>query len=626
MARRVAGHLREAGDLLIQSVSVAVHSPPILIAGGAIGLFGCLILLRSRTDLDPPCVAPIRGLWLSAAILLTAACFGNALRGSLDPAVVYGPLNVLIITPFGLVWLGARRLLGHRSTVWWAALPPAIWMAATLLPGFVDSFTLRISIAIPLISALLVGSAVELYVLHRQKGLRSALDLGAMLAFVAAWLFSLYISAIMSPPVSPGNWGFLSPATALLFALVTGSLPLLMLAMARELSIVRDAAARLAATAAARAQVARLHEGLPAIIFLRAVAPDGDSRILYRGGDVASVTGLPVTDMRADGLPVSLPHSEVATFREHRRQVLRDGAASLVWHMPQPDGGNRVLRTMSRLLRWLPDGTAEVVGYTMDITAECEAEARVVAAARLAAVGEMGAGLAHEIKQPLQAISLASELMALALRHGRIEAIEERIGVIVDQAARAAEVVEHLRRFSQDVSGVAPTQSIDLGVTINAALRLTSHAVDQAGVAVELSLDGAAPCVRGHETSLCQVLVHLIFNACDAMRRLPPGAPRRLMIGAEAIGPARVTLTIADTGGGIEPEILPRLFVPFVTTKAPDGGKGIGLAASHALLRTMEGTITARNEGLRAVFAITLVAYAGTACNSTKDSAARRMP
>ena len=612
--------------MLIQSVSVAVHSPPILIAGGVIGLFGCLVLLRSRADLDVPCVAPIRGIWLSAALLLTAACFSNAFRESLHPAVVFGPLNALIITSFGLLWLGARRLLGHRNALWWAALPPAIWMAATLLPGFFDSFTLRVSIAIPLISALMVGAAVELLVLYRLKDLRCAVDLATLLAFVAAGLFILRVLAAVSPPLEPGNWGFISPATALLFALVTGSLPLLMLAMARELSMLRAASARLAATAAARADVARLHGGLPAIIFLRAVAADGESRILYRGGDVTGVTGLPTTDMRADGLPVGVPHSAVAPFKEHRRQVLRDGVASLVWHMPQPDGGNRVLRTVSRLLRRLPDGNAEVVGYTMDITAECEAEARVVAAARIVAVGEMGTGLAHEIKQPLQAISLAAELMALAFRDGRIEAIEGRIGVIVDQAARAAEIVEHLRLFAQDVSGAAPTQSIELGVAIDAALRLTSHAVDRSGVTVERSFDGPGPFVRGNEIGLCQVLVHLIFNACDAMRALPPSAPRRLLIGTRASGSAQVTLTIADTGGGIDPDVLPRLFVPFVTTKAPDGGRGVGLAASHGLLRTMGGTITARNEGPGALFAITLVVDVGTARDSTKDSAARRAP
>ena len=306
---------------------------------------------------------------------------------------------------------------------------------------------------------------------------------------------------------------------------------------------------------------------------------------------------------------------------EHFAEVLRHGAGTLVWHLPQPDGGSRILRTASRLLRLLPGGAAEVVGYTTDVTAECAAEARAVTAARLAAVGEMGKGLAHEIKQPLQAISLAAELVALGVRNGQTEMALGRIDIIVDQAARAAEVVEHLRRFSTDGGDAARTLPVDLGDVVKAALGLTWHALDEAGVQVELSLGRPAPLVLANDVGLSQVLVHLIINARDAMCERPLGAPRRLLIGASTAEQGHVALTVADTGGGIDAAILPQLFVPFVTTKAPDRGRGVGLAASRGLVGAMGGTIIARNEAEGALFVITLTSASLNARNSTKDCA-----
>lgn len=589
-------------------VPVELHSPSILLTGSVIGLVGCVILARCRSDHDLEWRLPIRGIWLSAALLLTAACFGNALRPLLDAWVVFGPLNALTITPFGLLWLGARRLVGHRDALWWAALPPVIWLAASALPGFTASFTLRVTLIVPLITIVLGGACVQLYGLYQREGVRSANDLAAMLIGVVAWLWVLLVKAIAAPPTEFGNWGFVGPLTALLIALVTGALPLMMVTMAREIAVSRETTARLVAMAEGRAEISRLHEGLPAIIFLRAVTADGSSRILYRGGDVVGVTGLPITAMRDDGLPVQALPTAPALFVEHCRDVLRDGAGSMNWHLTQPDGSKRVLRTVSRVLRWLPDGDAEVVGYTKDVTVEFEAEVRSVAAARLAAIGEMGKGLAHEIKQPLQAISLAADLVTLAVRNGQLGTIEARMDVIVDEAARAAQIVEHLRLFASDAGDAAPVLPIDLTEVLKTALGLTGHSLDEAGVTVEVSLGKPVPVPVGHEIGLAQVLVHLIMNARDAMLEQPPNVPRRLLIGASSVGQGLVTLTVSDTGGGIEAAMLPRLFTPFVTTKDPDRGRGVGLAASYALVRAMGGKITARNETDGAVIVITLSA------------------
>ena len=96
-----------------------------------------------------------------------------------------------------------------------------------------------------------------------------------------------------------------------------------------------------------------------------------------------------------------------------------------------------------------PDGSAEVVGYIADITPEREAEAKAVAAARLASLGEMTSGLAHELMQPLLTMSLASENALRALDRGDVAAARPRLERIVQQVRRAKQLVEHFRRFAR---------------------------------------------------------------------------------------------------------------------------------------------------------------------------------
>jgi signal transduction histidine kinase len=103
--------------------------------------------------------------------------------------------------------------------------------------------------------------------------------------------------------------------------------------------------------------------------------------------------------------------------------------------------------------------------------------------------------------------------------------------------------------------------------------------------------------------------VNLLVNAADALRSLPPGAPRRIRVAAAAEGGptgAMVRLTVADTGGGILAAILPRLFEPFVSTKDADQGTGLGLSICHGLVKAMGGGIEARNGPEGAVFTILL--------------------
>jgi C4-dicarboxylate-specific signal transduction histidine kinase len=361
-----------------------------------------------------------------------------------------------------------------------------------------------------------------------------------------------------------------------------------------------------AALRAGRAEVERLHAGVPTVIFLRDVAPDGSSRPVYRSGDLETVMGWPAADLAARRNFEGLIHPEDTTLAREMPRLLREGQVGYQWRMRQPSGGWRTMHTSARVLGRRPDGGAEIVGYTVDITARCEAEKRAMAAARLASVGEMAAGLAHELKQPLQSISLAAEVAQLATRKGNAAEVDKRLERIVEQTQRTASLIESLRRFARGAEDATVSGAVPLARAVESALGLARIALRDASVSVEVALGDPAPVVRGQTVLLEQVLANLLLNARDALATRPAGTPRRIRITAGPGPEGVVRLTVADTGGGIAPEVMARLFEPFVTTKGPDKGTGLGLSICHGLIQAMGGNIEAQNDAEGAVFTITL--------------------
>ncbi len=355
-----------------------------------------------------------------------------------------------------------------------------------------------------------------------------------------------------------------------------------------------------------RAEVERLHDGLPAIVFLREVATDGTNRLLYRGGDIEMVTGWPAATFAGEDNFQFLVDLEADDYHAFFDRVVRDGTGTIEYRMRQPDGSWRSLRSRCRVLGRRTDGTWEVVGYILDVSAEREAEARAMATARLASLGEMAAGLAHEIKQPLQSISLAAEVGQIAAARGDAAGVDERFEHIVEQTQRTARTIEHLRRFARGTEEGAPSRAVVLATAIQGALDLARSQLRDARIEVEVDFGGSSPVVQGQELLLERVLSNLLLNARDALAARPDGAPRRIRIAAAPGLDGTVRLTVADTGGGIAPEVMARLFEPFVTTKGPETGTGLGLSICHSLVKGMGGSIEAHNDAEGAVFTITL--------------------
>ncbi|QHE84137.1 sensor histidine kinase [Hydrogenophaga sp. BPS33] len=224
--------------------------------------------------------------------------------------------------------------------------------------------------------------------------------------------------------------------------------------------------------------------------------------------------------------------------------------------------------------------------------------------ARLNTLGELAAGMAHELNQPLTAV-LANTQAAQRLLHEEPPELATARGAMekaVAQARRAAEVVGRLRRVVERPDTAGSLQAVNLNEAVKRALYLLEPECQRRGVTP--ILDGAdAVSVQADAVALDQIVHNLIFNALQALEQVPlPHRALTLTLGAHD---GRGELQVADSGPGIPPEILPRLFEPFFSTR--DGGLGLGLSLCETLASGMGGSLGAANRVLGgAVFTLQL--------------------
>ncbi|WP_416350633.1 ATP-binding protein [Pseudomonas sp. RTS4] len=229
----------------------------------------------------------------------------------------------------------------------------------------------------------------------------------------------------------------------------------------------------------------------------------------------------------------------------------------------------------------------------------------LVQSAKLAALGQMSAALAHEINQPLttQRMQLAS--LRLLLDHGRIDDAYRALGPLDQQLTRMAALTGHLKTFARkSPSGLR--ERLDLAAVVDQALLLLDPRLRHEKVSCVLHLIRPA-FVRGDAIRLEQVLINLLRNALDAMRDAPL---KRLEVSLEPEpnSPPLWRLSVGDTGGGIAQEHMTNIFDPFFTTKPVGDGLGLGLAVSYAIVHESGGTLTAENYSDGARFSLVLPA------------------
>ena len=238
-----------------------------------------------------------------------------------------------------------------------------------------------------------------------------------------------------------------------------------------------------------------------------------------------------------------------------------------------------------------------------DITARVGLEAQLAQAEKMSSIGLLAAGVAHEVNTPLAVISSYTQMLTKQVRaQGEgAERLAPLLDKITKQTFRASEIVNGLLNFSR--TGAAEFRSTDLNAVVRETLALLEHQLKTARIELTVELDPKLPAIYGNSGKLQQVFLNLLLNAKDAM-----GEGGRLRVSTGYNG--AVTVAIADSGSGIAPEHVQRIYDPFFTTKTAvkDGqrrGTGLGLAVTYGIMQEHAGKIHVESQpGAGTTFAL----------------------
>ncbi len=267
-------------------------------------------------------------------------------------------------------------------------------------------------------------------------------------------------------------------------------------------------------------------------------------------------------------------------------------------------------RYLAHLERWFSfsafpfaDGEGRPVGVVhvlRDITEERRLRQRVGQAQKLAAIGELVAGVAHELNNPLTGILGFTQLL---LREAPESPFRADLDKVANEARRAARIVRNLSAFARQQP--LSRRLVDVNELLVKTLELRGYQLRAARIAVTLEADSDLPRVLADPDELQQVFLNIVNNAEQAMTGQQ--AEKRLHIRSLSAAPETIRVEFQDTGPGIPEESLDRIFDPFFTTKEPGRGTGLGLSVCYGIVRGHGGQISAGNEpGGGAVFTVDL--------------------
>jgi two-component system NtrC family sensor kinase len=204
-----------------------------------------------------------------------------------------------------------------------------------------------------------------------------------------------------------------------------------------------------------------------------------------------------------------------------------------------------------------------------------------VQADKLSSIGLLAAGVAHEVNTPLAVISTYAQMLAKQVADD--EQKSKLLDKIANQTFRASEIVNGLLNFSRTSS--TEFGAVNLNRVIQETLSLVEHQLQKAGITVLTNLDAELPSIHGNAGKLQQVFLNLFLNARDAMES---GGSLEIRTSADETG---ASVDVADTGHGIAPENLLRIYDPFFTTKSARKGTGLGLSVTYGIVHEHGGAI-----------------------------------
>ncbi len=222
-----------------------------------------------------------------------------------------------------------------------------------------------------------------------------------------------------------------------------------------------------------------------------------------------------------------------------------------------------------------------------DITDRSELEQRLLQADKLSSIGLLAAGVAHEVNTPLAVISTYAQMLAKQVSGD--DQKSKLLDKIAKQTFRASEIVNSLLNFSR--TSPAEFSDLDINRILDETVSLVRHQLERSHVRIVLDLQPDVPCVKGNPGKLQQVFLNLVLNARDAMEH-----GGTLTVRTRPSQESMVRIEVADTGSGISPEHLPRIYDPFFTTKVGRKGTGLGLSVTYGIVQEHGGSIDVNSQ------------------------------
>ncbi len=288
-------------------------------------------------------------------------------------------------------------------------------------------------------------------------------------------------------------------------------------------------------------------------------------------------------------------------------RVLRSGQLAQEYRIQGGDGEYRWVRDETFLVRDEHGNPSEIVGSIVDVTSRVEAEHNRMSAEveleeqkvlsmradRLRSLGEMAAGIAHELNQPLTGIRGYAELTLIGLEKGWDldgDKLVARQQSIIDQADRMVHIIDHVRLFARQ-AGRPDTGIADVNDIVQSSIGLLGSQLKSQGIELNVTNGNELPSVNVNPYSLEEVILNLLVNARDSLLGMGPEMDGARIEIRTDFNDGHVSISVTDNGAGIPEELHERIWEPFFTTKDPDKGTGLGLSICRSIIEQCSGRL-----------------------------------
>jgi PAS domain S-box-containing protein len=338
-------------------------------------------------------------------------------------------------------------------------------------------------------------------------------------------------------------------------------------------------------------------------------APDGvvilaAGRIVYMNETAARLLGVPREQALGHPIGNFLPPEDAALTGQRIAHMMATGEELTPSDYGTLADPNRVVEIKAK--RWTWEGRPAVLAFARDVTERKAMARQLVHADRLAAIGTLAAGVAHEINNPLTYVQLSLQLIEASLKSipGASAVVAELLRDATQGVERVAEITRALRAFARPTNGATgPTDAV---ATLDAALRMVDNDLRHRANLVRTVSE--VPPVTANAPRLEQVLVNLLLNAIQSLRGREGDT---ITVEVAPRPPNEVAISVRDTGCGMSADVRARMFDPFFTTKPVGDGMGLGLSVSRTLVDAIGGKVLVEStEGVGTTMTLVLRAHA----------------